>query len=82
MWFCFGHCHSISKWIIDQYTKKWTIKGIIDKWVYYHFHQKFMKEWYKEWYTSKCQIILDLFSMKFWVDLGKHIVRHMLYLNY
>ena len=66
--------------MLDQYTKKWTllIKRIIDQWVYYHFYQKFMKEWY----TSKRQIILNLFSMKFFVDLEKHIVRSMLYLNY
>ena len=54
------------------------LKRVIDQWVYYSFYQKFMKEWY----TSKRQIILNLFSRKFCVDLEKHIVRNMLYLNY
>ena len=31
---------------------------------------------------SKRQIIFKLFSVKFWVDLDKHIVRNMFYLNY
>ena len=33
-------------------------------------------------YTNKRQIILNFFSMKFCVDLEKHIVRNILYLNY
>ena len=40
--------------------------------------QKFIKEWY----MSKRHIILNLFSIKFCVDLEKHIVRNMLYVNY
>ena len=36
----------------------------------------------KERYTNKRQIILNFFSMKFCVDLEKHIVRNILYLNY
>ena len=33
----------------------------------------------KERHTSKPQVILNLFSMKFRLDLEKHIVRRMLY---
>ena len=44
-----------------------------NQWVYYHFYQKFMKEWY----TSKPQIILNFFSIKFRLDLEKHIVRRI-----
>ena len=36
----------------------------------------------KERYTNKRQIILNFFSMKFCVDIEKHIVRNILYLNY
>ena len=55
--------------MLDQYTKKWSllIKRLKDQWVNYHFYQKFMKEWY----TNKSQIILNLFSMKFCVDLER-----------
>ena len=38
-----------------------------------------MKKFMKEWYTSKRQIILNLFSIKFWVGLEKDIVHSMLY---
>ena len=33
----------------------------------------------KEWYTSKRQIILNSFSIKFCVDLKKHIKRCIFY---
>ena len=36
----------------------------------------------KESYARKCQIIFNLCSMKFCVDLEKYIVRNMLYINY
>ena len=40
------------------------IKRIVDQWVYYHFYQKFMKEWY----MNKHQIILNLFRWNFvWI---------------
>ena len=57
--------------MLDQYAKK---VDPFDKnqGVYYHFYQKFMKEWH----TSRRQVI---FSLKLWVDLEKHIVRSMLY---
>ena len=48
------------------------------QWVYYHFYQKFRKEWY----MSNHELILNLSLMKFCVDSGKHIVHSILYLNY
>ena len=67
--------------MLYQYAKDriLLVKRIIDQWVYYHFYQKFMEEWY----TSKRQIILNLlFLMKFCVDSEKHIVHYMLYFTY
>ena len=51
---------------VDPFDKdNYRPVSILLLWVYYHFYLKFKKEWY----TSKRQIILDLFSMKFGVDL-------------
>ena len=36
----------------------------------------------KEGYTTKREIFLNLFSMKFCVSLEKHLARNILYLNY
>ena len=48
-------------------------KRVLDQWAYYHFYQNFMKKWY----TSKLQIILNFFSIKFCADLEKtHSTRH------
>ena len=94
MWFYFGHRHSMCKWSIKTRSFPDSLKCANVRPIYKKedtFDKKnyrpvstlpFLSKVYERVIYEQASSYLNPSSVKFCMDLEKHIVRNMLYLNY